>query len=78
MLLPDRSFQFAISNVDGTPITAQQQSRVAVYATTNVSLPFSSWTLLSNSSWLTNSILQVTDPDASLFAQRYYRVLQNP
>jgi PKD repeat protein len=77
-LLPDGSFQFAISNLDGTPITAEQQSRMAVFATTDLLLPLTNWTLLTNTTWLTNGLLQVSDPDLSHFAQKYYRSLQRP
>jgi PKD repeat protein len=76
--LSDGSFQFAISNLDGTPITAEQQSRMAVFATPDLLQPLTNWTLLTNTTWLTNGLLQVSDPDASGFTNRYYRSLQRP
>jgi PKD repeat protein len=78
VLLSDGSFQFAISNVDGTPITTEQQSRMAVFATTDLLQPLTNWTLLTNTTWLTNGLLQITDPDRSSFARKYYRSLQRP
>jgi len=68
--------RFAVSNVDGTPITMGEQSRISIYATTNLVLPFSSWTLLTNSIQLTNGFLQVTD--TNLPAIRFYRAVETP
>jgi len=78
VLLSDGSFQFAVSNVDGTPITAEQQSRMEVFATADLLVPLTNWTLLTNTTWLTNGVLQISDPDGSHFDQRFYRSLQKP
>ena len=76
--LPEGSFQFAVSNVDATPITPEQQSRMEVFATTNLLVPLTNWTLLTNTTLLTNGLLQISDPDASNFGKRFYRSVQKP
>ena len=68
-------FQFAVSNADGTPVTLAEQSQIAVYATTNLTLVFTNWTLLTNSSYLTNGSLQINDTNSPLYSQRFYRAL---
>jgi PKD repeat protein len=77
-LLPNGSFQFAVSNANGTPVTADQQARMEIFATTDLLQPFTNWTRLTNATWITNGLLQVTDPDANLSAQRFYRSVLTP
>jgi PKD repeat protein len=78
LVLLNRTFQFAVSNVDGTPISAAQQSNIEIHASANLSLPFTNWSVLTNATLLTNGVLQVTDPDSILSAQRFYRAVQRP
>ena len=78
LLLTDGSFQFAISNADGTPVTPDQQSRMEVYAASDVASTFSNWMRLTNATWLTNSLLEVSDPDVGLSSRRFYRAVQRP
>jgi hypothetical protein len=72
------SFQFAVSNADGTAITSGEQSRIALYAATNLTLPLSNWTALTNSISLSNGILQVTDTNAVMYPWRFYRATEKP
>jgi hypothetical protein len=67
-------FQFALSNADGTAITSGQQSRIAFYATSNLS----NWTALTNSISLTNGVLQVNDTNGPAYPQRFYRAVEKP
>jgi len=71
-------FQFIVTNADGTPVTEDQQSRIAIYATTDPSLAFTNWTVLTNSTLLTNGVLQVNDTNSVLYPQRFYRAVQTP
>jgi PKD repeat protein len=77
-LLANGSFQFAVSNANGTPITADQQARMEIFATTDLLQPFTNWTRLTNATVVTNGLLQVTDPDVNLSAQRFYRSVLTP
>jgi PKD repeat protein len=72
------TFQFAVSNVDGTPISTGQQSNIEIHASADLRLPFTNWSVLTNATLLTNGVLQVTDPDSPLSAQRFYRAVQRP
>src|SRR5207245_417695 len=65
ILFPGNSFQFAVSNADGTPITPAEQSRIGIYSTTN--LASASWTILTNTIRLTNGFLQVNDTNSAFF-----------
>jgi PKD repeat protein len=71
-------FQFVVTNADGTPVTGDQQSRIAIYASPDPTLAFSNWTVLTNSTLLTNGLLQVNDPDSVLYPQRFYRAVEAP
>jgi hypothetical protein len=71
-------FQFALSNLNGTAITPGQASRISFYAATNLTLPFSKWTALTNSITLTNGILQVTDTNGLIYSERFYRAAEKP
>jgi hypothetical protein len=71
-------FQFIITNTAGTPVTSTQQSRIAIYATTNPSLAFTNWTVLTNPTLLTNGLLQVNDTNRVRHPQRFYRAVETP
>ena len=71
-------FQFILTNVDGSPISTYQQSRIQVYSIDDVTIPFTNWTLFTNSAWLTNGFLQYTDSAALLFPARLYRAVEKP
>jgi hypothetical protein len=71
-------FQFIITNKDGTAITASEQSRIQVYATTNPAVRLTNWTALTNATVLSNGVLQVTDTNNLLYPCRFYRSTLTP
>jgi hypothetical protein len=71
-------FQFSVTNIDGTPITADQFSRIAIYGTTDPGLALTNWAPLSGSTLLTNGVLQVNDTNSDLYPQRFYRAVEAP
>ena len=74
----ETGFQFIVSNADGTPISQGEQVRIGIYAADDLALAFTNWSKLTNTALLTNGLLQITDPDALLFMQRFYRSLEAP
>jgi len=78
VLSPTSGFQFALSNADGTTVTAGQKSRISFYAATNLAMALSNWTAVTNSISLTNGILQVNDTNAFAYPQRFYRAVEKP
>ena len=75
---PSGGFQFLATNADGTTITASQQSRIEVYATTNPAMALTNWTALTNATVLTNGVLQIQDPDSLGYPWRFYRSALKP
>ena len=71
-------FQFIITNKDGTPITASEQSRIQVYATTNPAVRLTNWTALTNATVLSNGVLQIKDTNNLLYPRRFYRSALQP
>ena len=71
-------FQFALTNNDGMPITADEESRIQIYATSDLTSGFANWTALTNQIWLTNGCLQITDPESLVYPQRFYRAVETP
>ena len=74
----DSGFQFIVTNADGTPVTEDQQSHIAIYASTDPTLAFTNWTVLTSFTLLTNGLLQVNDTNSALWPQRFYRAVQTP
>jgi hypothetical protein len=77
-LSPASGFQFVVSNADGTPVTEEQQSRIAIYSSADPHLPFADWTALANPTLLTNGLLQVNDTNGASYPQRFYRAIVTP
>jgi PKD repeat protein len=71
-------FQFVVTNIDGTPITAYEQSRIEIYATADLGAAFTNWIKLTNGTLLTNGLLQVNDMDSPLYPRRFYRSVETP
>jgi len=71
-------FQFAVTNLDGTPITPDQQSRIEIYATTDLTANVASWTAVTNLILLTNGSLQISDTNTLIYPQRFYRAVETP
>jgi PKD repeat protein len=78
LVSPGGAFQFVVTNTDGTPITPEQQSQIGIYTSTNPGLAFADWLRLTNSTWLTNGLLQVNDEDSLVYPKRFYRAVQSP
>jgi len=72
------AMRLSIGNCNGQPIEPGRAGKIEVYAGTNLALPLANWDLLTNSLVLTNNILLLEDPQASLFEQRYYRAVERP
>jgi hypothetical protein len=76
--LANGGFQFYVTNMDGTAITTGQQARMGILATTNAGLPLMNWNALTNSTVVTNGLLQVRDTNSPRFSERFYRVMEMP
>ena len=61
------AFQFAFTNVADADFTA--------FACTNVARPLANWTVLGNISEISPGRYQFTDPSATNYPQRFYRVV---
>jgi PKD repeat protein len=66
-------FQFSVSNLDGTAITALEQTRIGIVTAMDPGQPLSNWTVLSNSTVLTNGLLRASDTNTANYPQRFYR-----
>jgi uncharacterized protein YpmS len=64
--LPGGSFQLSFTNVSGLNFT--------VFGSTDVTLPLTSWTVLGAATEGPSGHFQFTDPQATNYSQRYYRV----
>jgi len=66
-MLPNGSFQFALTNTPG--------ALFGVLATTDLSLPLTNWTALGGVTEIAAGRFQFTDPQATNYPQRFYRVI---
>ena len=64
--LPGGAFQFSFTNVSGAVFTA--------LVTTNLSLSSSNWTTLGAATEISDGHFQFTDPQATNYTRRFYRV----
>ena len=60
------SFRFGLSNAAGASFT--------VWATTNIALPLSNWTLLGPATEFSPGQYRFTYPNATNYPQRFYRL----
>lgn len=67
-----------IGSSDNCPLTPERAARIRVHATTNLGLPFASWTQLSNPLVLTNGLLRVDALNATAPAWRFFRAVETP
>ncbi|MBI3853087.1 MAG: cadherin-like domain-containing protein [Verrucomicrobia bacterium] len=67
-----------LGGVDNCSLTAELVSHVQVYATTNVSLPLSNWTLLANPLVFTNGLIRVDGVNAANPSVRFFRAVETP
>jgi Immunoglobulin I-set domain len=64
-------------NADGSPFEASRLTNVNFYSTSDVSLSFSNWVLVSNSFGLTNGNLQADLPVA-VGSNQFWRAVEQP
>jgi hypothetical protein len=78
VLLNDGSvFRLFIANDDGSAIDTNRAAKIGVFATEYLAA-FANWTLLTNSSALTNGQLRFDDPEGFTLPRRFYRVEEQP
>lgn len=79
--LPDRTFEIIASTVPPAsmnPNNPNQAPQIDLMATTNLKMPLTRWTVLTNSIPQTNGTVRFIDPDAAIFPQRFYLGRQRP
>ncbi len=76
--LANGGIQFDVTNMDGTAISANQQARIGILTSTNAGNPLTSWIAVTNSTVLTNGLLQLRDTNSSNYSQKYYRAVETP
>lgn len=69
---PDRSVRLAFGDHDGAPSLTGEPRIFELQATTN----FVTWTTLTNTTGVTNGLLQLTDTASTNQAWRFYRVIE--
>jgi hypothetical protein len=62
---------------DGAPLTAYRASRISIFSSTNITLPFSSWTQLSNPLLLSNGMVWVQGLTVTN-SQSFFRASETP
>jgi uncharacterized repeat protein (TIGR01451 family) len=72
------SLQVALGTSDGSPISSDRASRIRFYSTTNVSLPFSNWTLVTNPVILNSGTVQIMNLDHTNSPSRFFRATEVP
>ena len=70
--------QVLLGNADETPIDPNRAPRLSVYSATNLSLPFTNWNKLADSSRTTNNLLIYLDGFSTNTAKRFYRAIEKP
>ena len=71
-------FRLSIAKGDGSPLDADAQARVQVFATTNLPAGPGGWLKLTQPTTLNNGELQLEDPDSSSLPRRFYRTEEQP
>jgi hypothetical protein len=77
-LQPQGHYRLLIGQADGNGVDLQRAAKVELFATTNVALPWSEWTKLTNSLWWNNGLLQLDDMDSATRPLRFYRAMERP
>jgi hypothetical protein len=72
------NLQLFLANADSTPITADRVANISISDTTNLSLPFSSWTPLGSPLVLSNGLLRVDGVSATSPVQQFFRAAESP
>jgi hypothetical protein len=66
-----------LGTADGSPLTAYRASRISIFTSTNVAMPFSSWTQLSNPLVLSNGVVWVQGVSVT-GSQNFFRASETP
>lgn len=76
--LANGGIQFDVTNMDGTAMTASEQMKIGILTSANAEGPLTSWTAVTNSTVLTNGLLQVRDTNGLGYGNKYYRAVETP
>ena len=72
------AFSLFLANADGSPVAANRAARVSLYATTNVALPLSLWTLLTNAVVSTGGQLRADGFSVTNGPLQFFRAAEAP
>ena len=72
------AFSLFLVAADGSPVAASRASRVNLYATTNLALPISVWTLLTNAVLPSGSQLRADGFSVTNSSLQFYRAVEVP
>ncbi len=67
-----------LGSSDNCPLTAERAAHIRIYATTNVALPFASWSPLPDSLVLSNGYLRLDILDTKSSPLRFFRAVESP
>jgi hypothetical protein len=68
----DGSFQLLVTDAAGNGLPPQRLSQVEILATSDLGLPLTNWVKLTNTTVLTNGMLQLNDPEGAQLRQRFF------
>jgi len=66
------SFQLLVADVTGSGLPPYRLGRVEILATPDLSFPLTNWVKLTNTTVLTNGMLQLNDPEGAQLQQRFF------
>jgi hypothetical protein len=72
------AFSLFLVDADGSPVASNRAARVNLYATTNLALPMSQWTLLTNSVVPSGPQLRADGFSVSNSTSRFYQAVEAP
>jgi hypothetical protein len=72
------AFSLFLVDADGSPVDTNRAARVRIYATTNVALPFPSWSLLANPVVPSNGQLRVDGFNVTNSPSQFFRAAEAP
>ena len=72
------TFSLFLVDADGSPVAASRAARVNLYATTNLTLPLSLWTLLTNAIVPSGSQLRADGFDVTNTSRRFFKAVEAP
>ena len=72
------AFSLFLVDVDGSPVAASRASHVSLYGTTNLALPMSMWSYLTNAVLPSGSQLRADGFNITNGSPRFYRAMEAP